>query len=694
MSASPAKAATAAAGPIQPFTSFDNIVDGRLLRSLAKQGFTHPTPVQNRIIPLSISESRDIYARAKTGSGKTLSYGIPLVQKIINARKALTLNGQGYKDERWLSTRALIIVPTRELAEQVTSHIQSLCEFLTDQDAIRIVNVAGSGPTAKGKASSDKVQKMHLADRPDVVVATPSRALVHLRAKSMDLTDLECLVIDEADLILSYGHSAEDIKSLLSGDGKNWSLPSIYQTFLLSATLSDEINQLKSVILRDPVTIKLSDAESSDASSGKNELTQYMIKTNQQDKFLLIYVLLKLKLVKGKILIFVNDIDKSYKLKLFLEKFGIRSGVLNAELPFNSRYHAVQEFNRGVFNYLIATDESGLEGLEKDEDEEASDDEGEAPAELISTEPVPLPENGEEGDDNDAEGSASTSKKRKASEMSEPVKASKKKSKKGKKASQTEYGVTRGIDFINVSCVINFDLPTSVKSYIHRIGRTARAGKSGISLSFIVSKQATNNKKATLGAGERDDRAIKRDEKVWKRIEAYQRSNGVTNETMKEYNFDMNQIEGFRYRIEDVLRSLTRSLIREARIKEIKMEVLNSDKLKAHFEDNPRDLAFLKHDKPLHPARVQSHMKHVPSYLMPRIAPVDGPSASTDASTDSAAASAPAGTASAGEGKYIPFNKAGGKSQSRGKGGKGSRGRGGKSGGGRKGDPLKSFRRK
>lgn len=178
------------------------------------------------------------------------------------------------------------------------------------------------------------------------------------------------------------------------------------------------------------------------------------------------------------------------------------------------------------------------------------------------------------------EANSSSSKKRKLSAMTESAKPSKKKSKKGKKASQTEYGVTRGIDFINVSCVINFDLPTSVKSYIHRIGRTARAGKTGISLSFIVSKQATNNKKATLGAGERDDRAIKRDEKVWKRIEAYQRSNGVTNETMKEYNFDMNQIEGFRYRIEDVLRSLTKSLIREARIKEIKMEVLNSDKLK------------------------------------------------------------------------------------------------------------------
>jgi ATP-dependent RNA helicase DDX56/DBP9 len=150
----------------------------------------------------------------------------------------------------------------------------------------------------------------------------------------------------------------------------------------MSATLTGEVDELKSVVLRNPVTIKLSDAQSagggaSGASAAGGGLTQYSIRTTEDDKFLLIYVILKLKLVKGKVLVFVNDTDRGYRLKLFLERFGIRSGVLNAELPFNSRYHAVQEFNRGVFNYLIATDESGLEGLEKDEDDEESEVEGE-----------------------------------------------------------------------------------------------------------------------------------------------------------------------------------------------------------------------------------------------------------------------------------------------------------------------------
>ena len=94
----------------------------------------------------------------------------------------------------------------------------------------------------------------------------------------------------------------------------------------------------------------------------------------EEDKFLLIYVLLKLKLIKGKVLVFVNDVDRSYRLKLFLEKFGIKSGVLNAELPFNSRYHAVQEFNRGVFEYLIATDDSGVEGNDRDEIRKEADE--------------------------------------------------------------------------------------------------------------------------------------------------------------------------------------------------------------------------------------------------------------------------------------------------------------------------------
>lgn len=519
-----------------------------------------------------------------------------------------------------------------------------------------------------------------------------SKPYSSLFLQSLDLAHLESLVIDEADLILSYGHSSEDIQAILSG-GSEWSLPTMYQSFLMSATLTGEVDELKGVVLRNPVTIKLSDAASSastSSSSTSSALSQYVIHTTEDDKFLLIYVLLKLRLVKGKVLIFVNDTDRGYRVKLFLEKFGIRAGVLNAELPFNSRYHAVQEFNRGVFQYLIATDESGLEGVEQDSDDEG-DEENQAAAStaLMSTQPDggDMDEvEGQEGDAEDAEPEASastTGQKRKHSAISAPPASSSKKRKSKTSFKTAEYGVTRGIDFVDVACVLNFDLPASSRSYVHRVGRTARAGRSGMSLSFVVPK-AQWGPKHQHGL-DTSLKSARRDEKIWKRIEKGQRAAGVANESLKEYRFDMQQVEGFRYRMEDGLRSVTRAAVREARIKELKNEVLNSEKLKAHFEDNPRDLAFLKHDKPLHPSRIQPHMKHVPSYLMPRIAPVGGASSSNaDAGSDGTQTKSD-GTSS----KFVPFRK------NNARGGKSARGkgRGGKTGGSRK-DPLKTFKRK
>ena len=165
--------------------------------------------------------------------------------------------------------------------------------------------------------------------------------------------------------------------------------------------------------------------------------------------------------------------------------------------------------------------------------------------------------------------------------------------------------MTRGVDFLDVAAVLNFDLPGSARAYTHRVGRTARAGRAGMALSF-VSKPDPNDKdpvNRTLG---------RRDEEVFKRIEREQGAGAV-----KEYKFDMRQVEAFRYRMEDALRSVTRVAVREARVRELKAEVLGSEKLKAHFEDNPLDLEFLKHDRALHPQRVQPHMKFVPKYLIP-----------------------------------------------------------------------------
>ena len=169
------------------------------------------------------------------------------------------------------------------------------------------------------------------------------------------------------------------------------------------------------------------------------------------------------------------------------------------------------------------------------------------------------------------EPSGSTSKKRK---KSSPVPLSSRK-RKQRKGGDREYGVTRGVDFVDVSCVLNFDLPSSSRAYTHRVGRTARAGRSGMALSFVVPSDQWGKNKVVGGVPSAKD-----DETVFARIEKEQAARGSK---VKEYQFDMKQVEAFRYRMEDALRAVTRSAIKEARIKELKTEILNSDKLKVCF---------------------------------------------------------------------------------------------------------------
>lgn len=193
----------------------------------------------------------------------------------------------------------------------------------------------------------------------------------------------------------------------------------------------------------------------------------------------MIYVIVKLKLIKGKCIIFVGDIDRCYRLKLFLEQFGVRSCVLNSELPVNTRIHAIRAF-REIFDILIAADE------------------------------------------NEVVGSEHTRKKRRTDDR--------------------EYGISRGIDFKNVACVLNFDLPTSAKSYTHRIGRTGRAGKTGMALSFVIPKaQYRKHKPTSFPTAEHD-------EEVLAEIVKRQQKKG---QEVKDYQFDMAQAGAFRYRVND-----------------------------------------------------------------------------------------------------------------------------------------------
>lgn len=295
------------------------------------------------------------------------------------------------------------------------------------------------------------------------------------------------------------------------------------------------------------------------------------------------YVIFKLKLVKGKCIIFVGDIDRCYRLKLFLEQFGIRSCVLNSELPVNSRIHIVDEFNKNVYEIIIATDENEVLGDEEEDEAESESKPKESP--LATTTPTTTTETDP----------TPTTKK--------PPKKKRKKVRRDK-----EYGVSRGIDFQNVACVLNFDLPTSSKSYTHRIGRTARAGKTGMALSFVIPEALFRAHKPTSHP------SCEHDEKVLAKITRHQRKRG---KEVRPYTFDMKRVEAFRYRMDDALRAVTRVAVREARTREIRQELLASEKLKRHFEENPADLVHLRHDGELRAAKVQPHLKHVPDYLLP-----------------------------------------------------------------------------
>uniref|UniRef100_A0A667XM07 Probable ATP-dependent RNA helicase DDX56 n=1 Tax=Myripristis murdjan TaxID=586833 RepID=A0A667XM07_9TELE len=483
-------------------------------RAVADLGWAQPTLIQEKAIPLAL-EGKDLLARARTGSGKTAAYAVPVIQRILVSKQSV----------REQDVRALILVPTKELGQQVQAMMRQLTAYCSRD--VRVADISGKADLS--------AQRPILMEKPDVVVGTPSRVLAHLNAQNLTLhSSLETLVVDEADLLFSFGFEA-DLKSLLCH------LPKIYQSFLMSATLTEDVQALKELLLHNPVILKLQGSQLPDSA----QLQQYSLKCEEEDKFLLIYTLLKLRLVQGKTLVFVGTVDRCYRLKLFLEQFAIPACVLNSELPVHSRCHIITQFNQGFYDYIIATDELSL------------------------ADPT-------------------------ATSQTTAGKGKKKTAAKGGRAKDKEYGVSRGVDFQNVANVINFDFPATVESYIHRVGRTARADNPGTALSFISHAEITL-------LSEVED-ALKGDN---------------SDCVLKPYEFKMEEIEGFRYRCRDAMRSVTKQAVKEARLKEIKQELLNSEKLKTYFEDNPRDLQLLRHDKDLHPAVIKPHLKNVPEYLIP-----------------------------------------------------------------------------
>ena len=295
-------------------------------------------------------------------------------------------------------------------------------------------------------------------------------------------------------------------------------------------------------------------------------LAQHYTMTSERDKFLLIFVLLKLKLIRGKSIIFVNDVERGYRVKLFLEQFGVKTCVVNAELPLASRYHVVEEFNRGVYDVVVATDEAA--GADDEEGEEGEGDDNEAEEEQ------------KEEKEEEEKPEAGPSKRRRAA--SPPPKTRSSKRRRGDPASS----MARGIDFTSASSVINFDLPTTTTAYLHRIGRTARAGHSGLALSFVVPRaEWGKDRHVTLKTAEHD-------EAVWEKIKKRNRAENGTEVKEWDWGGRKGEVEGFRYRMEDALRAVTGKRVADARREEVRRELLNSEKLKVcHESKTPRSIS-------------------------------------------------------------------------------------------------------
>lgn len=493
---------------------FDMGLDDRILKAIAMLGWKEPTLIQEKAIPLAL-DGNDILARARTGSGKTAVFLIPVIDRILKYKQK-----HPYELRK---TRALILAPSKELCKQIkdnTSKLTACC--LRD---IKCVDISST--------EVHEIKPLLIAESPDIIVGTPSKVVAHLDIGSIyNLKNtLFNIVIDEADLLFSFGFQ-QDMEKLID----KVIPPNGCQSYLVSATLNPDVINLKKLLLQKPVVIKLEEPDLPQCE----QLAQYYVNCQEDEKFVLLIVLIKLNLLSGRTIIFVDSLNRCFKVKLFLEQFAVKSCLLNPELPVATRCNVVEQFNKGVHDIIIACDEKCVHD---------------------------------------------PTKRRKA------IKTNKTKIDK-------DYAVSRGIDFQSVSNVINFDFPSSLTSYIHRVGRTARAIMSinsniteGTVLSFVAQDEMKpfNKIKQALGA----------------------------TTTLKPYAFKMEELESFKYRAKDAIRAVTKSVIRTVRLKEIQAELRNSDRLKSILKSNPSDVELLRHDRAIQKINTPTHLRHVPDYIVP-----------------------------------------------------------------------------
>ena len=343
-----------------------------ILKSLSDLGYKKATEIQKQAIPEVLS-GKDIIAAAQTGTGKTASFVLPMLQ-ILSARGKL----------RGKRVRALILAPTRELASQVEQSIKAYGSHL------ELTSMAMYGGT------NIETQKQALIWGVDILVATPGRLLDMAHQRALHFDELEMLVLDEADRMLDMGF-IEDINKIIER------LPEKRQNLLFSATMSDEVRQLAKRTINNPVELAISPENATNST-----IEQWLVTVDKDTKSALLSHLIK-EQMWDQALIFIETKHGAAKLVNQLEKRGIKAEAIHSGRTQEAREKVLEEFKAGRLQYLVST--------------------------AIAA---------------------------------------------------------RGIDIGDLSRVVNYDLPDQPDDYIHRIGRTGRAGAQGEAISFVAKDNFRN----------------------------------------------------------------------------------------------------------------------------------------------------------------------------------------------------------
>jgi len=295
------------------FNTFD--LHAHVAAGIKAAGFTTPTPIQAQAIPPAL-RNQDVMGLAQTGTGKTAAFVLPILQRLINGQRG--------------RLRALVIAPTRELAEQIHQSIRTLGR----KAGVRSATIYG------GVSINPQIKR--LRSGVDIVVACPGRLLDHMNQRTINLSSLEVLVLDEADRMLDMGF-LPDIKKIIKH------IPKSRQTLLFSATMPKDIRKLANDILQSPVTVQV------DHTAPLNTVTHELYPVDQSLKTGLLLKLLS-KTDTESVLVFTRTKHRARRVGEQLGKAGYRATSLQGNLSQNRRQEALQGFRDGRYQVLVATD--------------------------------------------------------------------------------------------------------------------------------------------------------------------------------------------------------------------------------------------------------------------------------------------------------------------------------------------------